>query len=71
MAALWKALARRRWYESQPRLVSADFMHPLPAGARKVGVLLFHALDSGFQQFKAKQQQHLARRAPSGGKKQP
>jgi lysophospholipase L1-like esterase len=60
-----------RWYESQPRLVSADFMHPLPAGARKVGVLLYHALDSGFQQFKTKQQQHLARRDSTGGKKQP
>ena len=60
-----------RWYESQPRLVSADFMHPLPGGARKVGVLLFHALDAGFQQFKARQQQHLAERAPAGGKKQP
>jgi lysophospholipase L1-like esterase len=54
-----------RWYESQPRLVSADFMHPLPAGARKVGVLLYQALESGFRQFKAKQEQQLADRAPA------
>jgi lysophospholipase L1-like esterase len=53
-----------RWYESQPRLVSADFMHPLPAGARKVGVLLYQALDSGYRQYKAKQQQRLARKSP-------
>ena len=56
-----------RWYESQPRLVSADFMHPLPAGAKKVGVLLYQALDSGFRQFKAKQQQTLARRTAVEG----
>jgi lysophospholipase L1-like esterase len=45
-----------RWYESQPRLVSADFTHPLPAGAHKVGVLLDQALESGFRQFKAREQ---------------
>jgi lysophospholipase L1-like esterase len=60
-----------RWYESQPRLVSADFMHPLPGGARKVGTLLYHALDSGFQQFKARQQQQMARRDSAGRRKQP
>jgi len=53
-----------RWYESQSGLVSADFMHPLPAGARRVGVLLYQALESGFRQFKAKQQQGLARQTP-------
>ena len=53
-----------RWYESQSGLVSADFMHPLPAGARRVGVLLYQALESGFRQFKAKQQQRLARKEP-------
>lgn len=45
-----------RWYESQPRLVSADFMHPLPGGARKVGVLLDQALEAGFQRYKARHQ---------------
>ncbi len=61
-----------RWYESQPRLVSADFMHPLPGGARKVGVLLYQALDTGFQQFKARQQQQqMARRASTSRRKQP
>jgi lysophospholipase L1-like esterase len=59
-----------RWYESQPRLVSADFMHPLPAGAKKVGVLLDQALESGFRQFKARQQQRLAEHAPAKGNEQ-
>jgi lysophospholipase L1-like esterase len=38
-----------RWYHSQPRLVSADFMHPLPAGAAKVGALFEGALVEGYQ----------------------
>jgi len=33
-----------RWYKAQPRLVSADFMHPLPAGAAQVGLLFETAL---------------------------
>ncbi len=45
-----------RWYASEPRLVSADFTHPLQAGAHKVGVLLDQALESGFRQFKAREQ---------------
>jgi len=53
-----------RWYDSSPRLVSADFTHPLPAGARKVGVLLDQALESGYRKFKAREQQRLARRTP-------
>jgi hypothetical protein len=40
----------------QPRLVSADFMHPLPQGARKVGVLLDDALVAGFEQYEAARQ---------------
>ncbi|HTR35887.1 MAG TPA: GDSL-type esterase/lipase family protein [Bryobacteraceae bacterium] len=61
-----------RWYEAQPRLVSADFMHPLPGGARKVGILLYEALNAAFQQFKASQQhQQMARRASTSRRKQP
>jgi lysophospholipase L1-like esterase len=42
-----------RWYQMQPRLISADFMHPLPQGARKVGVLLDNALIGGYEQYEA------------------
>jgi lysophospholipase L1-like esterase len=38
-----------RWYHAQPRLVSADFMHPMPAGAAKVGALFEGALMQGYQ----------------------
>ena len=41
-----------RWYSSEPRLVGSDFIHPMPAGARIVGELLFSALREGFNQFK-------------------
>jgi lysophospholipase L1-like esterase len=37
-----------RWYHAQPRLVSADFMHPLPAGAALVGALFEEALVQSF-----------------------
>ena len=42
------------WYTMQPRLVSADFTHPLPGGARKIGVLLDSALLTGYERFKAR-----------------
>jgi lysophospholipase L1-like esterase len=38
-----------RWYREQPRLVSADFMHPLPQGAAKVGALFEHALVAAYE----------------------
>jgi lysophospholipase L1-like esterase len=38
-----------RWYHAEPRLVSADFMHPLPAGAAKVGALFEEALVAGYR----------------------
>lgn len=41
-----------KWYAQQPRLVSADFMHPLPGGAAIVGRLLDKALCDGFDRFK-------------------
>jgi lysophospholipase L1-like esterase len=42
-----------RWYESQPRMVSADFTHPLPGGAALVGRLLDDALMRGYARFRA------------------
>jgi lysophospholipase L1-like esterase len=40
-----------RWYTSQPRLVTADFIHPFPAGARKVGVLVDNAILAGYSRY--------------------
>ena len=44
-----------RWYTSEPRLVGSDYIHPMPAGARIVGELLFSALREGFNHFKLEQ----------------
>jgi hypothetical protein len=41
-----------RWYEAHPRMVSADFIHPSPAGAKLVGNLLYQALFDGFTKYK-------------------
>ncbi|MEO8100847.1 MAG: GDSL-type esterase/lipase family protein [Acidobacteriota bacterium] len=41
-----------RWYAAAPRLVGADYIHPLPAGAKIVGELLYDGLRDGFDAFK-------------------
>jgi lysophospholipase L1-like esterase len=49
-AAMGGAGTMGRWYHAQPRLVSADFMHPLPAGAAKVGALFEEALVKSYDE---------------------
>ena len=41
-----------KWYAAQPRLVGADYIHPLPAGAKIVGQLLYDSLRDGYSEFK-------------------
>lgn len=41
-----------KWYSIQPRLVSADFIHPLPAGGRIVANLLERSLMRGYNVYK-------------------
>ncbi|MFN7544488.1 MAG: GDSL-type esterase/lipase family protein [Acidobacteriota bacterium] len=41
-----------RWYNAEPRLVGADFIHPMPAGARLVGNLVYKAILDGYNRFK-------------------
>jgi lysophospholipase L1-like esterase len=40
-----------RWYAAQPRLVSADFIHPYPAGGRIIAEVFAHELVSGLNRF--------------------
>lgn len=49
-----------RWYDAHPRLVSADYMHPLPAGAKRVGTLVEEALYQGYWNFQRQQRHSLA-----------
>jgi lysophospholipase L1-like esterase len=44
-----------RWYTQEPRLVGADYIHPLPAGAKIVGELLYGALRDGYNAYKLRQ----------------
>jgi lysophospholipase L1-like esterase len=44
-----------RWYDSQPRLVSADFIHPTPAGARIVATAYVRELTNGLNRYKLRQ----------------
>jgi lysophospholipase L1-like esterase len=41
-----------RWYVSTPRLVSADYIHPTPAGARIVAKEFIGALLEGYEQYR-------------------
>lgn len=43
-----------KWYAAQPRLVGADYIHPLPAGAKIVGELLYDSLRDGYSEFKVR-----------------
>ncbi len=51
-AAMGGAGTMGRWYEATPRLISADLLHPTPAGAKVVGQLLNRALLNGLNQYK-------------------
>jgi lysophospholipase L1-like esterase len=44
-----------RWYAAQPRLVSADFIHPYPAGGKQVAVAFTRELFSGLDRYKLRQ----------------
>jgi lysophospholipase L1-like esterase len=52
-----------KWYDGEPRLVGADFIHPMPAGARIVGELLYNALRDGYNEYKLRQLKELETRA--------
>jgi lysophospholipase L1-like esterase len=43
-----------RWYAAQPRLVSADFIHPYPAGGKQVAVAFTRQLINGLDRYKVR-----------------
>jgi len=45
-----------RWYDSQPRMVAADLIHPSPKGARIVAEALVNQINAGYMSYK---QRHL------------
>ncbi len=44
-----------KWYTRNPRLVGGDYIHPMPAGAKLVGDLLFEGLNEQYQRYKLKE----------------
>ena len=44
-----------RWYQGQHRLVSADLIHPIPAGGRIVANVFVKELMLGYNRFKLRQ----------------
>lgn len=59
-----------RWYDAEPRLVGADFIHPMPGGAKIVGNLFYKALLDGYNKYKVRQlQQQFAKTVPAAQKK--
>jgi lysophospholipase L1-like esterase len=55
-----------RWYSAEPRLVGADYIHPMPGGAKIVGELLYDALRDGYNEYKLRQleEQNIAGNKP-------
>ncbi len=43
-----------KWYSSEPRLVGADFIHPMPGGAKIIGNLLYKAMLDGYNRYKTR-----------------
>ena len=41
-----------KWYAAEPRLVGADFIHPMPGGAKIIGNLLYKAILDGYNHHK-------------------
>ena len=41
-----------RWYAAQPRLVSADFIHPVPAGGKLIAVAFTREIEAGLERYK-------------------
>ncbi len=44
-----------RWYTAQPRLVSADFIHPYPAGGKIIATIFTREIAAGLNRFKLRQ----------------
>jgi lysophospholipase L1-like esterase len=44
-----------RWYTGQPRLVSADLIHPTPAGGKLIAVIFARELAAGLNRYKLRQ----------------
>ena len=51
-----------RWYAAQPRLVSADFIHPYPAGGRIIAGIFVREITAGLNRYKLRQTEMRSQR---------
>jgi len=65
-AAMGGAGTMAKWYASNPRLVGGDYIHPMPAGAKLVGDLLFEGLEEQYRMFKLRELRRTLRRNAGG-----
>ena len=56
----------QRWYESKPRLVGGDLIHPSPAGAKIVATAFVNQLEQGYGRFETRTGTHPAPVQPVG-----
>jgi hypothetical protein len=48
--------AMARWYAAQPRLVSADFIHPYPAGGKIIASAFTREIISGLNRYQLRKE---------------
>src|ERR1039457_7644780 len=53
--SLHDALPIWHWYNDRPRLVSADFIHPYPAGGKRIATVFTREIGAGLNRFKLRQ----------------
>jgi lysophospholipase L1-like esterase len=41
-----------RWYNAQPRLVSADLIHPVPAGGKRIAAIFVREIEAGLARYR-------------------
>jgi lysophospholipase L1-like esterase len=41
-----------RWYNAQPRLVSADLIHPVPAGGKRIATIFVREIEAGLARYR-------------------
>jgi lysophospholipase L1-like esterase len=54
-AAMGGSGTMAKWYASNPRLVGSDYIHPLPAGAKLVGDMLYDGIEQQYRMFKLRE----------------
>jgi lysophospholipase L1-like esterase len=50
-----------RWYAAQPRLVSADFIHPYPAGGKTIALAFTREIVSGLNRYQLRESRKALR----------